>query len=398
MLIAMDMETGPTYIEVAIALPINNTFTYKVPEEMLLLALPGKRVLAPFGQRKVTGYIFQLSEKQELENIKYILDVLDEAPLFPESMIPFFKWIADYYIYPVGEVVKCAIPSGLNIYDFTSVEITESGRKALKDPSLTSIEKEVLQFIKNKPSSIKNILKSLGKEISNSLMGRMEAKDLLTTRRILKGSRVSPNMERYVVLKENITIQENLSVQRKKIIDLLQAEHDVSLKTIKKIVPSASRIVKSMEDAGYVSVVDRRVYRDPFGEPIQPDTDHKLTKEQEDVIADILRSLGRGYSAHLLTGVTGSGKTEVYMHLAATAITLGYSVIILVPEIALISQMERRFRARFGDCIAVLHSGLTDGERYDQWMRILSGERVYRPRSAVRHFRAFCKYRYHHCG
>ena len=82
MLIAMDMETGPTYIEVAIALPINNTFTYKVPEEMLLLALPGKRVLAPFGQRKVTGYIFQLSEKQELENIKYILDVLDEAPLF----------------------------------------------------------------------------------------------------------------------------------------------------------------------------------------------------------------------------------------------------------------------------------------------------------------------------
>lgn len=374
MLIAMHMETGPTYIDVAVALPLTNTFTYNVPEEMLSLVLPGKRVLVPFGQRRVTGYILQLCETHDQEKIKDIVDILDETPLFPGSMIPFFKWIADYYIYPVGEVIKCALPSGLNIYDFTTVEITEAGKKAFKDPSLTSIEKDVLHYIKKKSCSIKEIVQSLGKEMSRSLMCRMEAKGWVTTRRTLKGSRIRPNMERYVVLKEAKTIQENLSTQRGKIIDLLRMEHAVPLKALKKIVPSASRIVKSMAESGYVSVVHRRVYRDPFGEAIQPDTLHKLTAEQESVITDILKSLGKGFSAHLLTGVTGSGKTEVYMQLASMAIQLGYSVVILVPEIALISQMERRFRARFGDCVAVLHSGLSDGERYDQWMRILSGE------------------------
>jgi len=368
------METDPTYIEVAVALPLTTTFTYSVPEEMLPFVVPGKRVLVPFGKRRVTGYILRLCEKQDLEKIKNILDVLDEVPLFPESMIPFFKWIADYYIYPIGEVIKCALPSGLNVYDFTTVEITESGSEVLKEPSLASMEKEILQYVKNGPHSIKDIFRNLNKEASSSLINRLESKGLIKTARTLKSSRVRPTMERYVVLKKNETMQGRLSVQRKKIIDHLRMNHEVPLKMLKEIVPSAARIVKSMADAGYVSIVNRRVYRDPFGEAIQADTIHELTTEQEGVIAHMLKSLGKGYSPHLLTGVTGSGKTEVYMQLADKAIKLGYSVIILVPEIALISQMERRFRSRFGECIAVLHSGLSDSERYDQWIRIVSGE------------------------
>ncbi len=368
------MATDPTYIDVAIALPVETTFTYRVPDDMRPLALPGKRVLVPFGKRRVTGYMLGFCERHDLKSIKDILDVPDEIPLFPESMIPFFKWIADYYMYPIGEVIKCALPGGLNMYDFTLVEITESGREVITDPSLTPVEQKMLRHIANGPSSFTDIFKNFGKKISGSLIRRLEDRGLITTRRTLKRSRVNPNTERYVVLNEHTTLPESMSVQRQKIIDRLRMEKEVSLKTLTQMVPSAGRMIKSMADAGYVSVVHRRVYRDPFGEAIQPDTLHTLTQEQENVTANILRSLGKGYSAHLLTGVTGSGKTEVYMRLAAEAIQRGYSVIILVPEIALISQMERRFRSRFGDCVALLHSGLSDGERYDQWMRIVSGE------------------------
>ena len=99
-----------------------------------------------------------------------------------------------------------------------------------------------------------------------------------------------------------------------------------------------------------------------------------LTAEQETVGAAVAAALGQGFHTFLLNGVTGSGKTEVYLRAAACALQAGQCVLVLVPEIALITQTERRFRARFGDCVAVLHSGLSEGERYDQWSRILQAE------------------------
>ncbi len=129
-----------------------------------------------------------------------------------------------------------------------------------------------------------------------------------------------------------------------------------------------------MQDAGYISVTQKRVYRDPFGDIIPLKSPLSLTPEQNNVVTEIIASLEKGFSTYLLAGVTGSGKTEVYMHLSAEVIKRGYSVIVLVPEIALISQMERRFRARFGESVAVLHSGLSQGERYDQWVKVLNKE------------------------
>ena len=123
-----------------------------------------------------------------------------------------------------------------------------------------------------------------------------------------------------------------------------------------------------------LSVVPRRVFRDPLGEPIGPDVPPVLNREQQVVVDAVLAGLGNGPATYLLTGVTGSGKTEVYMQLAATVIRRQHAVIVLVPEIALITQMEHRFRARFGQCVAVLHSGLSAGERYDQWERMVRGE------------------------
>ena len=146
------------------------------------------------------------------------------------------------------------------------------------------------------------------------------------------------------------------------------------MKELKKNAPTAPRIVKAMASAGQVLIDQKQVYRDPFGEPVKLEAPPSLTIEQKQIVSRIQESMGETFAPFLLVGITGSGKTEVYIRLALETINRGLSVIILVPEIALISQMERRFRSRFGNQIAILHSGLTPGERYDQWLKLARGE------------------------
>ena len=145
------------YIKVAIALPVYHTYTYQVPEHLAGNVSAGQRVLVPFGRRKVTGYILGPSEDIDHKEIKSILDILDEWPLFPSSLIPFFSWIADYYMHPIGEVIKSALPGGLNLYEFASIAITGKGEKALLNENLLPNEHEVLEQLQAGPVRIKDL-------------------------------------------------------------------------------------------------------------------------------------------------------------------------------------------------------------------------------------------------
>ncbi len=368
------MTSSSNFIDVAIALPVYNTFTYSIPANLSELVSIGKRVLVPFGRRRVTGYMLGYCQEDHQKEIKHILDVLDETPLFPASQIPFFKWTADYYLHPIGDVIKSALPKGLNLYDFVVIAITAKGRHALDADSVTPLEREVLSVLEKNPLRFKSLCRILHQDIPNALIYAMERRGLIVSKRELKSQTVKTKMERYASLCSSDAAAEMLSAPRRKIIATLQEKGEMPVRSLKKVVPSAARILNSLAKAGYVSMVNKRVYRDPFGEPIRPDKAHILTGEQQNVVSKITKHLGKGFATCLLTGVTGSGKTEVYMQLAAEAVKQGFPVLVLVPEIALISQMERRFRARFGECIAVLHSGLSAGERYDQWLRITRQE------------------------
>ncbi|MFC1815415.1 primosomal protein N' [Thermodesulfobacteriota bacterium] len=379
------MLSNNSYIEIAIALPVYNTFTYLVPENLVANVSVGKRVLAPFGRSRVTGYILGSSKKIDFKEIKSILNIIDKWPLFPSSLIPFFSWIADYYMHPIGEVIKSALPGGINLYEFAAVSITEMGIKALGNDTLALYEHEVLNQLQSGPTQLKDLRRNLKKEIPAYLIQSLEQKGWVSQQRELRGARTRPRLERYVSLKNSDLPIAKLSIQRRRVIEAISASSEISVKSLKKIVPTASNLIRAMRDAGYVTVHYKPVCRDPFGESILPDTAPVLTDEQESVVSTVLKSLGKGFSTYLLSGVTGSGKTEVYLQLAAAAIKRGCSVLVLVPEIALISQMESRFRSRFGECVAVLHSGLSPGERYDQWVRILRKEAsiVIGARSAV---------------
>jgi primosomal protein N' (replication factor Y) len=368
------MTTVSLFIEVAIALPVYGTYVYSVPDNLLALVSTGKRVLVPFGRRRVTGYILGACKKMDQRKIKNILDILDEEPLFPSDMIHFFRWTADYYLHPIGDVIKGALPGGLNVYDFVAIAVTKKGEEALSGNSLTPLEREVLNVLKGEFCPLKKLCEKLNKKIPNALIYAMQHQGLISHERNLKGGITKPKLQRHVSLIDSNILMDSLSASQQKIIEAIKSQGEVSVNKLKKLVPSAPKIIKQLEAKRYISIFNKQVYRDPLGEFIQPDTPHRLTEEQNRVVSEVIRNLGGKFSACLLTGVTGSGKTEVYMHIAAKAIELGYSVLVLVPEIALISQTERRFRARFGDRVAILHSGLSSGERYDQWVRIARGE------------------------
>ena len=367
------MESEIRYIEAAVTLPVYQTFTYSVPGPVSASVSIGKRILVPFGKRRVTAYVFGHDRNLDNKQIKPILDVLDEQPLFPSTMVPFFKWIADYYKYPVGQVVENALPGGLNVRDYAQVSISPKGLEALETETLDPAVRDLLNRLRIESVPAKTLHNKAGRAHLAGVLSGLEKSGLISRDWQLADSRTKAKRERFVGLVDSAPSAANLSEARKKVIAAITAEGEISVKRLKQVVPTAGALITPLERAGYLTSVYRRVYRDPFGESIEPDRPLMLNREQRTAVSHICSALTDGYKSYLLRGVTGSGKTEVYLQIAAEVLKAGRRVLVLVPEIALITQMERRFRARFGDCVTVLHSGLSSGERYDQWTRIMQG-------------------------
>ncbi len=361
------------YIEVAVALPVHGTYTYKVPPTMVAQATVGMRVLVPFGRRRVTGYVIAPGQGPVEFEAKAISEVLDMEPLFPPAMIKLFQWVSDYYIHPLGEVIKTALPKGLNRYDVSVVTLAEA-TQALDPSTLTPLEQEIVALLKKRGSlPVKNIL-GRGKSSATALVKRMAKKGLIRVVSTLKKDQVQMKTEKFISSTNKSREGVKLSTKRKLVLDLVTEKGEISLQSLKAELPTAPRLVKLLFEAGFLEITERQVFRDPLGDTVDPDVPPQLTEEQAGVVDQVRSTMDKGFQRFLLSGVTGSGKTEVYMRLVTDAIDRGRGALVMVPEISLISQTERRFRARFGNKIAVLHSGLSKGEHLDQWNRITSGE------------------------
>jgi primosomal protein N' (replication factor Y) (superfamily II helicase) len=361
-------------VDVAVALPLHGRFTYRVPPEFLPQVAAGTRVLVPFGRRRVTGYVLGRGEAPPDTPIKSIAAVLDPAPMFPASMLPFFQWVADYYIHPLGEVLQSALPAGINVADQTRFSLTDQGRRALTQAALCAWETAVVRRIDQGPCRLPVLKRLAGASFSQATWNNWEQKGWVARECALSGGRIRPKTERFVRPLMSAEAAGRLSAARRAVLETLTASGAMPVSALKSVVPKAAGLVRAMAKDGQVALEERAVYRDPLGAPITPDQAPVLTVEQQRAVETMGAVLGKGYRTFLLAGVTGSGKTEVYLRLAAKALEQGVAVLVLVPEIALISQTERAFRARFGQRVALLHSGLSNGERLDQWQRILRGE------------------------
>jgi len=328
------MPTIPPHIvEVAIPLPLEGHFHYLVPSRLSSAALPGTRVLVPFGRRKVTGYLLGEAVPTGGE-LKEILEVLDEAPLFTPRELEFYRWISSYYLHPLGEVIKMALPAGINVVSRFRCETAEDG---------TPVLREFLSGGKN-----------------------------VRTERFYSAIPDPPAKPRG----KGVEILEFLQFQRENGEGGEDGEMSGAALRARfgHCTPQLNRLVELRA----ARCVEREVYRDPFqSESFGKDTELELNADQADAFNRIGAAIAeKSFAPFLLHGVTGSGKTEVYLQAIALALAAGRSALVLVPEIALTPQLVGRFKRRFSCGIAVLHSGLSDGERYDEWRRIRRGEAV----------------------
>ena len=282
-------------------------------------------------------------------------------------------------------MIKAALPQGINLCDRATLSLTPEGQAALAQASLPPLTRQVLERISQRACQPKDLVRSPG--VPAALLHALSNAGWVTRTRVLKRPATGSRTERFVTLgpaahRADLT---GLTAKRRRLLEAVAAAGESSSGRLGDVLPGAARLLGPLVHCGLLQVAHKTVYRDPFGEAIQPDRAHQLTDEQAAAVTRVETALAGGFAAFLLAGVTGSGKTEVYLQLAARAVSRGRTALILVPEIALISQTERRFRARFGERVAVLHSGLSAGERFDQWRRIVQGETpiVIGARSAV---------------
>jgi primosomal protein N' (replication factor Y) len=362
------------FIEVAIALPVHHVFTYGIPDALNHAVGVGMRILVPFGRRRLTGYVLGFtSQAPKAVVVKDILDVLDGRPLFPPSMVPLFQWVSNYYLHPLGDVIQTALPSGLTVTELSLFSLSDDGRRMMQDGHLDGFTRRLFETMDGVGCKLALLSRKSEGTLRRAKLNSWVAKGWVVRKLTLPRNRTRPKTQRFVSM---VPLQGDVRVskQRKIILDALQAHGAMSIEELKCRISTAASLVRAMVKDHQVILEERVVYRDPLGAPIAPDHPPDLTGEQNAAVEIMGRALGRGFQTFLLSGVTGSGKTEVYLHLAARALQQQMAVLVLVPEIALISQLERAFRARFGDRIALLHSGLSNGERYDQWRRIARGD------------------------
>ncbi len=410
-------------LEIAVAAPLDQTLTYRLPAALAptgadsLDELVGRRVLVPLGKRRVTGYVLAVEARQEVHfTVRDILELLDAAPLFHSGIIPLFRWIADYYHYPLGEVIRVALPGGLTPRSVNRLELTPEGGEYFQGEAAGAAPEWVLSLVRTGKLSPKATSKLLASKSARGEINRLIKQGLLALRESLTDDAVREKTEICFALacevpggglgdpldqqymrgyREGLSDSTGLPLKLSEAKTLyylqsLAAESgraQVPRRELNRSYTGAAKAMDSLLGYGLVRQEERRVYRGPGGEQLAHyPPPSSLTPEQREVLAELLPAVrSREFQPFLLHGVTGSGKTEVYLQASAETLAMGRDVLVIVPEIALATQLEAHFVSRFGDQVVVLHSGLTSAEKFDQYHLALSGQAkiVIGARSAV---------------
>ena len=366
-------------VEVAVGLPVSKTFHYRIPEKMSGSLQVGMRVLVPFKGRKVTGFTIELLDsppKEIEEKLLEVEDLLDEVPLIDPQMLHFYRWIADYYLYPLGEVIKTGLPPGLHLKSELILTLTQEGMEYLAQGGLDAIQQKIfVEIEKCGKVSLKRMLKIFPGEVTKSQLFSWKRKGLLNIHGVVEGKEIKPKFERVVQYRGGEPVQP-ISRKQAGILKWMEEKREVSYSELGKTFKSPSKAIRSLEVKRLISISNREVCRDLSVQPeLKSYPKPELTSDQEKVLIEILKGIhSKRFFPFLIHGVTGSGKTEIYLRAIEEVLNQGKEAIVLVPEISLTPQLLSRFRDRFGGNLALLHSGLGKGERYDQWRKIWKGD------------------------
>ena len=361
-------------VEVALNLPLRKSFDYRWPDNITRVPEAGLQVLVPFGSQKKGGVVVSVKEKSDFNRLKSVETLVDEEPLFSAEMLKLTRWTSEYYFCAWGETLNSAIPGGLALRLRTTFTPSSSSL-----PLLDALSEVPLSLIRKQETwTQQEWLKCNPNERDHQILRSWMANENVQTSHLLLGQKAKPKMERWVSLVKVDELNnptKRRKSKRQQIFEILAENPAVCWNDIQSRVNAPSQALNKLKEEGYIDFFEKRVFRRFIeGELPQIEAFQDLNQQQNSAFNVLEESLGKGvYHTFLLEGVTGSGKTEVYLHAVRAARKLGKSSLVLVPEISLTPQLVNRFRSRFGDLVAVLHSGMDDGERFDEWSRVRNG-------------------------
>jgi len=371
----------PGYCEVALPVPLRKTFTYAIPRALGGEVLPGCRVVVPFRNRAMVGLVLALTgERPAAETVKEIVEVLDPLPALTPRLVELGRWITSYYLAPPGETFRAMLPPAVEVRHEKFLCITPAGREYLAaiaaEParSATEVDDEaVLQVfeVENRPMRAERFAKLPGGAAAVLRLqrgGYLQAQEFTRRRKLRTQKIVAWNPEAAGASKR--ASEQNVRDVLTTAAGPLPLPRLCSLAGVSR--PVVERLIKR---GALVAWEEPVVPEDELFEPDWTPPANVLNTEQERAVGEVTRWLEAGeFTVGLLHGVTGSGKTEVYLRAVRVALKRGRTALVLVPEIALTLWVGRLLRAALGESVAVLHSGLPDSERAREWWRVRRGE------------------------
>ncbi len=370
----------PEYCDLSLPVPLDRTFTYALPLSLRHRAQPGCRVIVPFARRKLLGVIVAVHRQRPVGECKEVIRLVDETPVFDSEMMSLAQWVSEYYCAPMGEVLRGMAPLTGEARKSVVYTLTQDGRDLIRQAVLglatEGPAEQILRFLDERPQSeawLKQRVPGAAAHLARlAKKGLVEREELQTQKDPLRVA-----SERLLV--EGIEPPPPLELDGRKLpkaerevlsfVALHPGEH--ALNELEAVVKNASTAARSLARRGLL----RSRPRPTVHGGLSSGERHPLNPHQQAALDAITEALQTGeFRSFLLQGVTGSGKTEVYMHAIEAVLARGRNALMLVPEIALTPAMAGHFYHRFGDKVAILHSAFHDSERASQWRRVQSGE------------------------
>jgi primosomal protein N' (replication factor Y) len=396
--VRVSLDDVPAYCDVALPVPLDRVFTYAVNG---VVPAVGARVLVPFSGQRLMGVVVRVHDERPAEDIevKPVQQVLDEAPLLPDELMKLAAWIAQYYVAPLGEVMRGMMPLAAEVRRQFVYRIADAGRRVLYDGAAKGASRRsklpaedqnreyaVLNYLEDGNAAKASALRS-ATQANKALLDGMVRKKWLT-REALAEERDARRTERVAVLIPDARIPKLNENQTAILAELAAAGGRMRVQDLRELsVPQST--LATLVKRGLVALEDAPEDFRLGGLPANGKKhahEHVLNEDQMEALGSIAAAMAQGgFKPILLYGVTGSGKTSVYFAAMQRALEAGKSALLLVPEIGLTPAMAGQMFAAFGTQVALLHSGLTPDERAEQWHRIRRGEAriVVGTRSAV---------------
>lgn len=384
------MDRKTLFVNVILPLPVPGTFSYRVPMDLNDRVKVGQRAVVQFGRTKImSGLISDVTEKvPDYEQVKYILDILDENPVVNAIQLRLWRWICDYYLCYDGEVMQVAMPSAMKLSSESKIKLSDEFE--LDTMALNDYEYLIVEALQVQPKlTISEVSKIIGYKKVMPLIKTMIEKKIVVMEEELD-AKFKAKYERFVALEEEYhsdekmhELMDELTRRAYKQLEVVMsffvlggnAENEVLASALLTKSNANSTVLKALVNKGVFKVYQKRVSRLKSFKALTDVDSIKLTDKQQIAFDEIHNGFAEKKPV-LLHGVTSSGKTEIYIKLIQEALDKGRQVMYLLPEIALTEQIINRLKKYFGDKVGVYHSRYSDMERVEIWEQVLEFEKT----------------------